>query len=75
MTAKFLVAVCPLCGEQLVWDTTLPNYSMQQASEEGLAHYKTHSVVDWATEVRELKTALAQQDELRRVPYWAMPRA
>jgi hypothetical protein len=75
VTAKFLVARCPLCGHELIFDKTLPNYTAQYVQQAGLAHYRTHNAVEWAAELQNLQNQLADRDQLRNIPTWGMPRA
>jgi hypothetical protein len=72
---RFVIATCPLCGHQLIFDETLPNYTAAYVASVGEAHLKTHSPAEWANAVQALKQEREQLDDLRAMPRCAMPRA
>lgn len=61
---------CPLCGAAI----EVPEEAFAQANAMR-AHAMQHNITEWLEGTQSLRDQLAFRDELRRIPYWAMPRA
>lgn len=75
IVARYVVATCPLCQQQLVFDTVSPDYTTANVTAAALAHYGTHTLQEWATALQAIQDRDAQQDQLCRTPHWMMPSA
>ncbi len=73
--SKYLVATCPMCGHQLVFDKTAANYTTANVVAAGEAHLATHSLSQWARELQRLQDEVSDQAMLRNMPRCAMPQA
>ncbi len=72
---KVLGATCPVCQCSIVlgpWHAGPMNPQDEAVFEN---HLKQHTLPEWVETVQTLRAAVVQCDELRRTPYWAMPRA
>jgi hypothetical protein len=72
---KMLAAICPLCEEPIALGEAFELRA--PAIDEALlcAHLEQHTLLEWAQCMQGLRNQLADRDELRRIPYWAMPQA
>jgi hypothetical protein len=70
---KRVGSLCPLCQQVIeLGDVSAP---MVEIEARYAAHLALHSTAEWARCVTDLRAGTDQLDQLRRIPYWAMPHA
>ncbi len=72
---KLLMTLCPLCQCGVALGPADQPRDAMREQEAAVAHLQQHTVAEWVACVQDLRTQLTFRDELRSVPYWAMPRA
>ncbi len=74
-SGKHLAAICPLCQHAVVLGPADQMRDVREDEATLRVHLGSHSVVEWAQCVQELRNAAKQRDHLQNIPYWAMPHA
>lgn len=66
-------SICPLC--QVVIELGDASMPMPEIEARYALHLATHQPGEWARCVQDLRDGTEQREQLRRIPYWAMPAA
>jgi hypothetical protein len=73
------MALCPLCQVNILYSAQGLGLDVVACNAAITSHLQSHTLDEWVVCVQQLRGAQrehdANRDHLRRIPYWAMPRA